>query len=75
MLVWLIGGNSRIIFDETHFGLYKQPSVAQLLRYYRFHWIFAALAALALLFIWKSASYFVPPPPDDVLAGADVVLW
>ncbi len=73
LLVWLIGGNSKIIFDETHFGIYKQPSVAQLLRHYRFHWFFAALVVLALLFIWKSASYFVPPPKDDVLAGADVV--
>jgi len=73
LLVWLIGDNSRIIFDETHFGIYKQPSVAQLLRHYRFHWFFAALAVLALLFIWKSASYFVPPPKDDVLAGAEVV--
>ncbi len=73
LLVMLIGGNSRIIFDETHFGIYKQPSVAQLLRHYRFHWFFAALAVLALLFIWKSASYFVPPPQDDVLAAADVV--
>jgi hypothetical protein len=73
LLVWLIGGNSSIIFDETHFGIYKQPSVAQLLRHYRFHWFFAALAVLALLFIWKNASYFVPPPQDDVLAGADVM--
>jgi hypothetical protein len=68
LLVWLIGGNSKIIFDETH-----QPSVAQLLRHYRFHWFFAALVILALLFIWKSTSYFVPPPQDDDLAGADVV--
>ena len=73
LLVMLIGGNSRIIFDETHFGIFKQPSVAQLLRHYRFHWFFAALVILALLFIWKSASYFVPPPQDDVLTGADVV--
>ena len=73
LLVWLIGGNSKIIFDETHLGVYKQPSVAQLLRHYRFHWFFAALVILALLFIWKSTSYFVPPPQDDDLAGADVV--
>ena len=73
LLVWLIGGNSKIIFDETHFGIYKQPSVAQLLRHYRFHWFFAALVVLALLFIWKSTSYFVPPLQDDDLAGADVV--
>ena len=73
LLVWLIGGNSKIIFDETHFGIYKQPSVAQLLRHYRFDWFFAALVVLALLFIWKSTSYFVPPLQDDDLAGADVV--
>ncbi len=73
LLVWLIGGNSKIIFDETHFGIYKQPSVAHLLRHYRFHWFFAALVVLALLFIWKSTSYFVPPLQDDDLAGADVV--
>jgi len=73
LLVWLIGAHSKIIFDEAHFGIYKQPSVAQLIRRYRFHWFFAALAILALLFVWKSAAYFVPPSADDGLNGAEVV--
>jgi len=73
LLVWLIGGHSNIIFDEAHFGIYKQPSVAQLIGRYRFHWFFAALAVLALLFVWKSAAYFVPPAADDAPDGADVV--
>jgi len=73
LLVWLIGGHSKIIFDEAHFGIHKQPSVAQLIRRYRFHWFFAALVVLALLFVWKSASYFVPPAVDDALNGAEVV--
>ena len=73
LLVWLIGGHSIIIFDEAHFGIHKQPSVAQLIRRYRFHWLFAALIVLALLFVWKSAAHFVPPPSDDALSGADVV--
>ncbi|MGB5748375.1 MAG: DUF4350 domain-containing protein [Desulfobacterales bacterium] len=73
LLVWLIGGNSTIIFDEAHFGIHKQPSVAQLIRRYRFHWVFATLVVLALLFVWKSAAYFVPPSADDGLNGADVV--
>ena len=73
LLAWLIGGHSKIIFDEAHFGIHKQPSVAQLIRRYRFHWFFAALVVLALLFVWKSAAYFVPPPVDDALNGADVV--
>ncbi len=73
LLVWLIGAHSNIIFDEAHFGIYKQPSVAQLIRRYRFHWFFAALAVLALLFVWKSAAYFVPPSADDGLNGGEVV--
>ncbi len=73
LLVWLLGHNSKIIFDEAHFGIYKQPSVAVLLRHYRFHWVFLVLAVMALLFVWKNAVYFVPPCKDDVPSGADVV--
>jgi hypothetical protein len=73
LLVLLVGAHSNIIFDESHFGIYKQPSVAQLIRRYRFHWFFAALAVMAVLFVWKSAAYFVPPPADDGLAGVEVV--
>ena len=73
LLVWLLGRNSKIIFDEAHFGIYKQPSVAALLRHYRFHWVFLVLTVMALLFVWKNAVYFVPPRKDDVPSGADVV--
>jgi hypothetical protein len=69
----LIGGHTNLIFDEAHFGLYKQPSLAQLIRHYQFHWFFAALAVLALLFVWKNAVFFIPPPPEDTLDGAEVV--
>ncbi len=73
LLVWLIGRNSKIIFDEAHFGIYRQPSVAALLRHYRFHGVFLVLAVMALLFVWKNAAHFVPPRKDDVPAGTDVV--
>jgi len=73
LLVWLLGRNSKIIFDEAHFGIYKQPSVAALLRHYRFHWVFLVLAVMALLFVWKNGVYFVPPGKGDVPSGADVV--
>jgi len=73
LLVWLIGGHAKLVFDEAHLGLYKQPSVAQLIRHYRFHWFFGALAVLALLFVWKSAVYFIPPPTENSLNGAEVV--
>ena len=72
LLAWLIGRHSRIIFDESHFGIYKQPGVAGLLRNFGFHWFFGALALLALLFVWKSAVYFVPPLMEDILSAAEV---
>jgi hypothetical protein len=68
-----MGLNSKIIFDEAHFGIYKQPSVAALLRHHRFHWLFLVLVVMALLFVWKNAVYFVPPRKYDVPCGADVV--
>jgi len=73
LLVWLLGHNSKILFDEAHFGIYKQPSVTALLRHYRFHRVLWVLAVMALLFVWKNAVYFVPPRNDDVPTGADVV--
>jgi hypothetical protein len=73
LLVWLIGGHANLVFDEAHLGLFEQPSVAQLIRNYRFHWFFAALAALAFLYVWKCAVYFIPPPTENSLDDADVV--
>ncbi len=73
LLVWLIGGHTNLVFDEAHHGLYKQPSVAQLIRHYRFHWFFAVLAMLALLFVWKNAVYFIPPSAEANKQGAEVV--
>jgi hypothetical protein len=47
--------------------------VAVLLRRYRFQWVFLVLVVMALLFVWKNATYFVPPRQDDAPSGADVV--
>jgi hypothetical protein len=73
LLAWLIGRHSNIIFDESHFGIYKHPGVAGLLRNFGFHWFFGTLVLLALLFVWKSAVYFVPPRAEDLTSAAEVV--
>jgi hypothetical protein len=73
LLAWLLGHPAKVIFDETHFGIYKQTGVADLLRHYRFKWFFVSLSLLALLFVWKNAVYFVPPRQAGTPAGADVV--
>jgi hypothetical protein len=73
LLVWLVGGNSRLIFDETHFGIYKRTGVAALLRHYRLYWFFAALALPALLFIWKRTAAFVPPRKETQSDNTEMV--
>ena len=73
LLVWLTGGNANIIFDETHFGIHKQPSVAALIRGYRFHGVLLVLAVMALVYVWKNAALFVPPAKDDSHPGIEVV--
>jgi hypothetical protein len=73
LLIWLLGRPRNIIFDETHFGIFKNPGVAGLLRHYRFQWFFVSLFLLALLFVWKNAVYFIPPRQDDIPGGADIV--
>ena len=73
LLAWLLGGHTNLVFDEAHLGLYKQPSVAQLIRHYQFHWFFAALVVMALLFVWKNAVHFIPPPAEDFTLDAAVM--
>lgn len=73
LLAWLLGHPAEIVFEETHFGVYKQTGVVDLLRNYRFTWFLAALSLLALLFVWKNTVYFVPPGRTDLSPGADVL--
>jgi hypothetical protein len=62
LLAWTLGQSATVVFDETHFGIFKHPGVLSLIKKYRFHWFIFAVAVLALLFIWKNSVYFVPPP-------------
>lgn len=60
LLRWWIGGNQRVLFDELHLGVEVSPGMATMLRRYRMHGLAGALAVLALLFLWRSASSFLP---------------
>lgn len=73
LLTWLAGPARRQVFDETHFGVERSDGIATLARRYRLHGLFASLLLLAVLFIWKNATSFVPPHdelnPDDLVTG------
>ncbi len=60
LLVWLLGPSQHIMFDESHFGIVEDPGVAGLMRKYKLHGLGVGLLILAALFVWQSATSFVP---------------
>jgi len=67
-----IGPNTRVVFDEQHFGIAESGSVVGLARRFRLTGMAAGLALCAALFLWKNASGFPPPAaaaPSETLAG------
>ena len=74
LLSWLVGAGRSVIFDETHLGTSEQPGVATLARKYRLQPLFGALLLLALLFLWRNATSFMPPYEEQLAQErADVV--
>jgi hypothetical protein len=67
-----IGPETRIIFDEQHFGLTESGTVVGLARRFRLTGMAIGLALCAALFIWKNAASFPPPAaaaPRETLSG------
>jgi hypothetical protein len=60
LLTRIIGAHTRIVFDESHFGIVESGSVVALARRFRLHGLALGLAIIATLFIWKNASSFPP---------------
>jgi hypothetical protein len=56
-----VGGNTRIIFDEQHFGIAQAGSVVGLARRFRLTGLAVGLAMWAAVWIWKNAAGFPPP--------------
>lgn len=65
LLAWIAGGSGRVVFDEYHLGVREDPGVTALARRYGLGGVFAALALLAGLFVWRNAASFLPPAPVE----------
>ncbi len=61
LLARLVGGNRRVVFDETHLGVTESGSVAGLARKYHLEGLMLALLLLVGLFIWKNSTSLLPP--------------
>lgn len=59
-LLWLTGGKTRLIFDETIHGTVESGGVMKVIRRYRFHGFFIGLAVFIVLLAWRSASSLAP---------------
>lgn len=60
LLLWWIGDRQRVLFDEHHLGVERSPGLATMMHRYRMHGLVGALTLLALLFMWRSVSTFLP---------------
>jgi len=65
LLAWLVGARHHIVFDEAHLGIVEASGIATLMRKYRLHGLAVSLLVLAILFIWKNSTSFVPLYPED----------
>jgi len=63
LIAKLVGPAHHITFDENHFGVVETGSVVKLMRKYRLEGAVLVLALVAGLFLWRSASSFLPPRP------------
>jgi hypothetical protein len=60
LLAALIGNNGTVLFDEYHLGVVRSQGVVNLARQYRLHSFAAGLLLIAVLFIWRNATSFLP---------------
>ena len=70
----VVGPARRIVFDENHFGVSETGSVTTLMRRYHLQGAVVVLVVVAGLFLWRSASSFLPPReklPSGTVAGRD----
>ncbi|MEM9283032.1 MAG: DUF4350 domain-containing protein [Verrucomicrobiota bacterium] len=59
-LLWMTGGKSRIIFDETIHGSVETGGAMKLIRQYRLQGILIGLLIVIGLWAWRSASALAP---------------
>ena len=59
-LIWLVGKNSKVVFDETIHGTLETGGTMKLIRYYRLHGVFLGIIFFVVLWAWRSSSSLAP---------------
>ncbi len=76
LLAHLLGGFTRVVFDESHFGIQQKPGIMGLANKYRLQGAVFGLVLLAFLFVWRNATSLVPaaaraddPADQEMVSG------
>ncbi len=75
-LIWMLGGKSRIVIDETIHGTEEAGGAMKMIRRYRLHGIFFGLLIFVGLWAWRSASSLAPGSDDldrGLVGGGEAV--
>jgi hypothetical protein len=72
MLAWLQGAERGAVFDESHLGVRENAGVAALARRYGLGHAAIVAVAVALLFVWRSASSLVPAEASATAGGREL---
>ncbi|MDD2600269.1 MAG: hypothetical protein PHO37_13760 [Kiritimatiellae bacterium] len=67
-LLWAFQGSSRVLFDESHFGLVISRTVAKLIRKNNLHYALLALVLPVALYFWLAAVPLLPRYGRDAVA-------
>ena len=70
-LLWLLGGHTHVVFDETHHGIQETSGLMTLVRRYGLTAALANLLVLAALFIWRNSASLVPAGDDEASDGPE----
>jgi hypothetical protein len=64
LLLFMIGKQRTVIFDEYHHGVVADAGVMVLARRYHLEWLLAGVILLGALFVWKNAMPLVRPSQE-----------
>jgi hypothetical protein len=59
-LLWFLGSQPHLVFDETLHGTQSDPGIMHLLRRYRLLGFFGSVGVLLALFVWRASSSLMP---------------
>lgn len=64
LLLWLFGNKKRIVFEETHLGLYSERNLVWLAGKYDLGPFIIVLTITVLLFLWRQLTAVSAAPPE-----------